>query len=136
MSICPDTYGDILHSKKKPIVRLLAIAVGNMGVYTSEAVELEKIRREVFGAAGRYRFPTYAGNIPGIEYRSLSSEWTRTLESVEAIYTAARFALSLFLEEEKEALSLIKHYLGKTTEAVANVDRALSEKILSELNLL
>lgn len=137
MSICPETFGVILHERRKTIVRLLAITVGNMGIVTSKSVEMERIRRAEFGAAGRYRFPVYPGdNRHGIEYRSLSSEWTNSLESVEAIFEAAYFALASFLYDTNGSRYIIKRYLKQTTKNVAEVNVDSARSILRELNLL
>ena len=135
MSVSPE-YGNILHDAPATLVRLLAITVGNVAIATSSNPTLEQIRRRQFGNPGRYRLPTYPDGREGLEYRSLSVDWLNSLETVELIFNATRFALTLFLEDFNEAVTIIDHYLVPTTEAILFINPDISKQILSNFKLL
>ena len=98
MSISEE-YGDILHRYWKPLVRLLAVTVGNMGIATSEYPELELLRREQFGKATKFRLPKYPNGKLGMEYRSLSAAWLNSEKTTELIIGSVKFALKIFLHQ-------------------------------------
>jgi hypothetical protein len=131
----PET-GDLLHKLYRPTIKLLAISVGNMGIYINSSPELERMRREVFGAAGRARMQTYPNGDKGVEYRSLSNDWLSTLEGVEIILNTARWAIKMLLNEPKEVQKIIANYTDRTITTIASVDRNGSKTTLKELGLL
>lgn len=131
----PET-GDLLHKLYRPTIKLLAISVGNMGIYINSSPELEKMRREVFGAAGRARMQTYPNGDKGVEYRSLSNDWLSTLEGIELILNTATWAIKMLLTYPKEVQSIISTFTNQTITAIATVDRDLSKKTLKVLDLI
>ena len=132
LSISTD-YGKILHRKRNTLVRLLAILVGNAGVATAEAPELEKIRREQFGDAGRHRFPTYPDGKAGVEYRSLSVTWLNSLETIETVLDLADTALEIMLFNPELTRHLILTYLDSTVDCIREVDVEGSKNILKRI---
>jgi hypothetical protein len=134
MSISPE-LGDYLHKHQTTIIRLLAITVGNMGVAVSDQPELEVIRKDVFGNPGRYRAKLYPNGDMGLEYRSLSASWLRTLETVERVLEAATYAVSLAVKDLPVAEELIDYYLPRSIQAVVASNRADSLDILQTLGL-
>jgi len=134
LSISAD-FGDYMHQHQKTIIRLLAITVGNMGVAVSDEPELEVLRKEVFGNPGRYRSKLYPNGDMGLEYRSLSASWLRTLETVERVIEAATYAVSLAVKDLAVAKELVDYYLPRTIQAVTACNRADSQDILQTLGL-
>jgi len=136
LHISEPEFGDKIHRFKKAVVRMLAITVGNIAVYTNDSVELERKRREHFGAPGRCRFPVYPNGDYGVEYRSLSPTWLRSEEIIEQILEAAKFAITTAIELPKETESMLTHYLTPSTEAITNVQPEISKQILTNIGLI
>jgi len=134
MSISKD-YGDILHENQMLLVKLLAITVGNVGTATTDNPQLEALRKEVFGYPGRYRAKTYPGEKLGIEYRSLSGSWLRSLDIVEQVFKAAKFALTLVLEDVEIGQDLVDAYLSRSIQASLAIDVDEANSILAILEL-
>lgn len=136
ISISKEYGEDILHTCWKPIVRLLAITAGNMGIATSSNPDLERLRKEQFGGPAKCRLPIYPNKSKGLEYRSLSAAWLNTEETTQLVVNAVKLALFLFLEQPQEVDSILKTYLAQSVTAIETVNVKLSTKILKDLGLL
>lgn len=121
------TDNTFLHDLAIPVIRMLAITVGNFTIVNSSEPELEKLRCNSYGNPGRFRFQKYPNNFFGVEYRSPSNSWINYsnatyLEMIENLKLALRN-----IEKGKfEKLNLLE----ETIVAFKSYDRGLSQNIL------
>ena len=123
----------LLNLHPAPMVKILAILVGNYTVANSPYPELEKLRAFKYGQPGRYRVQNYKGDIKGVEYRSPSNVWTTDLGLTEGVFEYSNKAYE-YLKDPKKAVELMEEYLPSTISAIANVDQNLAQSILSSIN--
>lgn len=125
-----------LHHIAVPLVRLLAITVGNYVVSTLTKPELEKQRRSQFGSACKYRTPIYPNGDRGVEYRSPNNEWLNDVSTIKNVFHLSRKVLDWVVNDPMLSNDLIQVYLKRSVNAIASVDQTESNEILNELQLI
>lgn len=123
-----------LHDLIIPAVHLLATTVGVLCVHLSDDVLAEKSRMEVFGRPGRFRPQEYPDGYLGVEYRTPSNSWLKTLEGSAQIAEVARFAFEL-LTKPVDGKKHIKKYLDDAVNIIVNVDKNEAENMLKVMGL-
>jgi hypothetical protein len=122
----------LLKEHPYPMIRLLAITVGNFCIANSPYPDLEKLRAFKYGQPGRFRIQHYKNNIDGIEYRSPSNVWTTKLDLTEGVFDWANKAYE-YLKNPEKAIDLMRTYMDSTIDAIGNVNQTLSQSILSNI---
>jgi hypothetical protein len=114
-----------------PMIKLLAITVGNFCVANAKYPELEKERNQLYGKPGRYRPQKYSNGDVGIEYRSPSNNWIFMEEDKYEEFFYWLIKAVEFLKDER--MDILTEYLNPTINSIINVDVKKARDILKEL---
>lgn len=115
----------------EPIIKLLAITVGNFCIANSLYPELEKQRAKNYGKPGRYRTQNYINGDKGIEYRSPSNSWiTLSEEKYEELFFWMEKGVIYLLDKR---VDILNGFLNPTIDAITTADSGQSRIILEEL---
>ena len=125
-------FNCIIKDYPKPMIRLMAICVGNVCNALSPFREEEKLRTFKYGQPGRFRIQNYPDGNIGVEYRSPSNYWTTNLETTEEVFKWSNAAYEL-LNNPNTGLKVMKNYLTPTIKALQTSDQDLSKEILNDL---
>ena len=114
--------------QKLHLVSLMDKSLGLMSVLSSNDVDAEQRRRELYGRAGEYRLPPF-----GVEYRTLPSSFSRDLHGNIELNTIASIARYLsYCVMNNDIPSWDKEIDGAATRAAINtVDKDLASKLLA-----
>jgi len=115
----------------RPAIHLLACTVGNFCIANSPYPELEKMRAETYGKAGRYREQEYKNGDFGIEYRTPSNSWcSYSLEKMEELFDWIQIGCK-FLVDEK--VSILDKYLDVSISNIKNCDQDSANQVLVDI---
>lgn len=124
------TMGNFLHDLCIPIIRAMAITVGNFTIINSNFPELEKLRCGSYGNPGRYRIQNYPKNYRGLEYRSPSNSW---INYTDEMFNEMIENLKLVLYKVETGNLDLLNYLDDTITAFKSYDKVLAKDILEEV---
>ncbi len=119
----------------RPMIRLMALTVGNYSIYSSSMPKEEKLRMFKYGLPGRFRIQNYPDGNTGVEYRSPSNLWTSKLDTIEGMMYWTNKAYELLNNQDK-AINALETYLDLTVEAIQQVDQNKAGYILSKIGEL
>ena len=115
----------------EPIIKLLAITVGNFCMANSPYPELEEQRVKNYGKPGRFRIQNYPNGDKGIEYRSPSNSWISfSAEQYEELFFWMRKGVEYLLDKR---VDILKGFLNPTIDAITTANSGQSKVILEEL---
>jgi len=117
---------ELIHEYWFPMVRLMAVLVGNVAIKHTPYPELEKQRAFRYGRPGRYRIQAW-----GLEYRTPSNSWTNKEEALEEMVEGAKLAFEL-LQNPKRGKELLKAKLDDTIQAIKTANSDLATQILQD----
>ena len=113
-------YGPIAYDPS--VIVLLDVLLGNTCVLLDRD-EGNKKRRKTYGRAGEYRLPPH-----GIEYRTLSNFWLRSIPLTSLVFGLARQVVSIWLNDRMFGTN-------HANEIVAMVDLKKVQKAINSNNL-
>jgi len=116
-----------------PLIRLLAITVGNYCISKTPFIELEQERAQYYGKPGKFRIQNYSSGDVGVEYRTPSNAWTNySFAPFEGIFAWVDKALD-FLQNPQQGREIVEAFSDVTVEAITTANKQLATKILREL---
>lgn len=118
---------DFMHKNWNPMVKLLAITVGNICVTESIYPDLDLKRVGQYGRPGRFRLPPH-----GVEYRSPSNSWMNKLDTLHKIFDGGKKAWEFLFDER---VDIIDKYFVDTCYAINHVDQQASVEILKQIGM-
>jgi len=122
---------DLFQEYPKPMIKLLAITIGNFVTAKSIYPKEDKIRVSTYGKAGRYREQKYPNGDFGIEYRTPSNTWLSfNLDGILEMEYLIGIANKLLSEKR---IDIIEAYQTDTIKAIETCDKEVSLNILKEI---
>lgn len=122
----------LIKDNPRPMIRLMAITVGNVCNALSPYRDEEKLRTFKYGQPGRFRIQNYPDGNIGVEYRSPSNYWTTDLEATRSVFKCVNAAYKL-LDNPEEGKKVLNKYLIPTIKALQTSDQNLSREIITDL---
>lgn len=121
-----------------PLIKAMAITVGNYCIANSVHPLEDKQRVFTYGRPGRYRGTNYyTGGYYGVEYRTPSNSWTSFDESkFEGLVYWLNKAWEIYRKTgiyDNGGENIIREYSNPTVNAINNFDQEESQKILDSL---
>lgn len=123
---------ELIKDYPRPMIRFMAICVGNICNAFSPYREEEKLRTFKYGQPGRFREQYYPDGNIGVEYRSPSNFWTTSLDITKEVFKWTNVAYEL-LNTPEVGKEVLGKYLTPTIKALQNADENLSKEILNDL---
>lgn len=120
----------LMHKYFLPLIRLLAVYVGNLVIGYTKFPDLEKLRAFHYGQPGRYRLQNW-----GVEYRTPSNSWITDLDLIKEMFRVVEIAFQKFLNPD-EGKDILLEYLPETVRAITSADLDLSREILNKLGVM
>lgn len=124
--------------KEDPIkaIKCLAMTAGLFAITNSDVPTLEKARTYLYGKPGKFRIQNYGDDNKygkdyqiGIEYRTPSNTWTKTLEATRGIFQWAEIGIRNLLETSLGD-TLIEEIAESSAKAILACDQKTAQELL------
>lgn len=120
---------DMIESHPLLAVRCMVLTAGLAATAYSDVPELESLRLFRYGKPGKFRVQHYPDGKVGIEYRTVSTSWTKSKALAQEIFTWATIGIQNLLQggllEE-----IASKFETEAAEAILACDQAKSRQIL------
>jgi len=111
-------------------VKSMVITAGLAAMAYSDNPDLDRARTGLYGMPGKFRPQNYPDGTHGVEYRTVSTRWTSSMELAEKVFTWATIGMTAMFQgnllEKLEGL-----VLEDAKRAIVQVDQPEALRILS-----